>query len=287
MCDEPVIIDSKIEKKIIIDIEDKTAASPKQYTKENLIEYEIMTRDNRIGEITNAATSIENKYTNNPDIKTVYENYSSILRVMQGHEIDFIKTGTRWQMNKGLRKYLTQLPYFLLYNYPSKLKTYKALCEKNRQADNKEDKVKLNVYHSPSPMNELCNYICAWEKRNILWDNNVNNLIDTRCLIINHALDLSDRKIMRVCRRYINQYAKMLHNHYNGSDKMLSGYDAHKNLVNFDIAVNHLKQKISAKPLHGLLMGIILLTICGITQTKKEIFQSMKYLIKRMIPMNI
>ena len=242
LCDEPVIIDSKIEKKIIIDIEDKTAASPKQYTKENLIEYEIMTRDNRIGEITNAATSIENKYTNNPDIKTVYENYSSILRVMQGHEIDFIKTGTRWQMNKGLRKYLTQLPYFLLYNYPSKLKTYKALCEKNRQADNKEDKVKLNVYHSPSPMNELCNYICAWEKRNILWDNNVNNLIDTRCLIINHALDLSDRKIMRVCRRYINQYAKMLHNHYNGSDKMLSGYDAHKNLVNFDIAVNHLKK---------------------------------------------
>lgn len=245
LCDEPVIIDSKIDKKIIIDIEDKTAASPKPYTKENLIEYEIMTRDNRIGEITNAATSIENKYTNNPDIKTVYENYSSILRVMQGHEIDFIKTGTRWQMNKGLRKYLTQLPYFLLYNYPSKLKTYKALCEKNRQADNKEDKVKLNVYHSPSPMNELCNYICAWEKRNILWDNDVNNLIDTRCLIINHDLDLSDRKIMRVCRRYINQYAKMLHNHYKSSDKMLSGYDAHKNFVNFDIAVNHLKQKIS------------------------------------------
>ena len=48
LCDEPIVIDSKIDKKIIIDIEDKTTASPKSYTKENLIEYEIMTRDNRI-----------------------------------------------------------------------------------------------------------------------------------------------------------------------------------------------------------------------------------------------
>lgn len=213
LCDEPIIIKSKIDKKIIIDIEDKTTASPKPYTKENLIEYEIMTRDNRIGEITNVATSIENKYTDNPEIKKVYDNYSSILRVMQGHEIDFIKTGTRWQMNKGLRKYLKQLPYFLLYNYPSKLKTYKTLSEKNRQIENKEDKVKLNAYHSPSPMNELCNYICTWEKKNILWDNDVNNLVDTRCLIINNDLDLSDKKIMKVCRRYINQYAAEIKQH--------------------------------------------------------------------------
>lgn len=213
LCDEPIIIDSKIDKNIIIDIEDKTTASPKSYTKENLVEYEIMTRDNRIGEITNVATSIENKYTNNPDIKVVYDNYSSILRVMQGHEIDFIKTGTRWQMNKGLRKYLKQLPYFLLYNYPSKLKTYKTLLEKNKQTENKEDKVKLNAYHSPSPMNELCDYICTWEKKNILWDNGVNNLVDTRCLIINNDLDLSDKKIMKICRKYINQYADEIRRH--------------------------------------------------------------------------
>lgn len=48
LCDEPIVIESKIDKKIIIDIEDKTTASPKPYTKENLTEYEIMTRDNRI-----------------------------------------------------------------------------------------------------------------------------------------------------------------------------------------------------------------------------------------------
>lgn len=242
LCDESIIIDSKIDKKIIIDIEDKTTASPKLYTKENLIEYEIMTRDNRIGEITNVATSIENKYTDNPDMQKVYDNYSSILRVMQGHEIDFIKTGTRWQMNKGLRKYLKQLPYFLLYNYPSKLKTYKTLSEKNKQTENKEDKVKLNAYHSPSPMNELCDYICSWEKKNILWDNDVNNLVDTRCLIINNDLDLSDKKIMKVCRRYINQYAAEIKQHIK-LHREKSDDENHK--FNMDVIVEEYRKRIS------------------------------------------
>lgn len=213
LCDEPIIIDSKIDKNIILDIEDKVTAQSKPYTKENIIEYEVMTRDNRIGEITNVATSIENRYTTNEDIKTLYSNYSSLLRIFQGKEIDFLKTGFRWHMNSGLRKHLKQLPYFLLYNYPSKLKTYKTLSEKNRQIENKEDKVKLNAYHSPSPMNELCDYVCTWEKKNILWNNDVNNLVDTRCLIINNDLHLSDKKIMKICRRYINQYAAEIKQH--------------------------------------------------------------------------
>ena len=215
LCDEPIIIDSKIDKNIILDIEDKVTAQSKPYTKENIIEYEVMTRDNRIGEITNVATSIENRYTTNDDIKKLYSDYSSLLRIFQGKEIDFLKTGFRWHMNSGLRKHLKQLPYFLLYNYPSKLKTYQILSIKNKGVENKEDKVKLNAYHSPSPMNELCDYICAWEKKNILWDNDVNNLIDTRCLIIDNDLDLSDKRIMRICRKYVNQYATEIKQHVN------------------------------------------------------------------------
>ena len=84
LCDEPIVIDSKIDKNIILDIEDKVTAKSKPYTKENLIEYEVMTRDNRIGEITNVATSIENRYTTNEDIKKLYSNYSSLLRIFQG-----------------------------------------------------------------------------------------------------------------------------------------------------------------------------------------------------------
>lgn len=213
LSDETIIIDSKIDKKIILDIEDKVTAKSKPYTKENLIEYEVMTRDNRIGEITNVATSIENRYTTNDDIRELYSNYSSLLRIFQGKEIDFLKTGFRWHMNSGLRKHLKQLPYFLLFNYPKKLETYNNLREKNKNAGSKEEIVKLNAYHSPSPMNELCDYICTWEKKHILWNNNIDDLVDTRCLIINNDLNLSDKKIMRICRKYINDYAVEIKKH--------------------------------------------------------------------------
>ena len=213
LCNEPIVIDSKIDKNIILDIEDKATANPKIYNKENIIEYEVMTRDNRIGEITNVATSIENKYTTNEEIKELYSNYSSLLRIFQGKEIDFLKTGTRWQMSSGLRKHLKQLPYFLLFNYPQKLKTYNTLKQKNELIESKEDRVKLNAYHSPSPMNELCDYICTWEKKNIMWDNNLSDLIDTRVLIVNNDLDLSDKNILRIVRRHINDYADEIRNH--------------------------------------------------------------------------
>lgn len=241
LCDEPIIIDSKIEKHIILDIEDKVTAKSKPYTKENIIEYEVMTRDNRIGEITNVATSIENRYTTNEDIKKLYSNYSSLLRIMQGKEIDFLKTGFRWQMNKGLRKHLKQLPYFLLYNYPAKMKTYKTLSEKNKKTENKEDKIKLNAYHSPSPMNELCDYICIWEKKNILWDNNIDDLVDTRCLIINNDLDLTDKKVIKVIRRYINEYADEIRNHIN-LHREKSKDKKHK--FNMDEVVNRFKRNL-------------------------------------------
>ena len=84
LCDEPIVIDAKIDKKIILDIEDKHTVKPKPYTKENIVEYEVLTRDNRIGEITNAATSIENRYTADEAVRKLYSDYSSLLRVFQG-----------------------------------------------------------------------------------------------------------------------------------------------------------------------------------------------------------
>ena len=48
LCNESIVINSKIDKNIILDIEDKVTAKSKPYIKENLVEYEVMTRDNRI-----------------------------------------------------------------------------------------------------------------------------------------------------------------------------------------------------------------------------------------------
>lgn len=215
LCDDPVIIDSKIHKSVILDIEDKVTARSLPYTKENIVEYEIMTRDSRIGEITNVATSIENRYTTDEETKKLYADYTSLLRIFQGKEIDFLKTGFRWHMNTGLKKHLKQLPYFLLYNYPEKLNAYKALRGKNKRIAQKGDKIKLNVYRSPSPMNELCDYICAWERKNILWDNSLENLKSTYELITNHNLDLNDKNALRMTRRYINKYADEIRRYKN------------------------------------------------------------------------
>lgn len=240
LCNDPIIIESKIDKPIILDIEDKVTAKPKPYTKENIIEYEVMTRDNRIGEITNVATSIENRYTTNDDIIKLYSDYSSLLRIFQGKEIDFLKTGFRWHMNTSLRKHLKQLPYFLLFNYPPKMKAYNSILEKNKKNKNKENNLKLNAYHSPSPMNELCDYICTWEKKKIKWDNCINDIFDTKCLIIDNDLSLTDKSIIRKCRKYINDYAATLKKHF------VSGVDKHSahSKFDFELVINDFRRRL-------------------------------------------
>lgn len=207
LTNNPIIVSSKIDKPIIIDIEDKVAAKSVPYNIDNIVKFELNSRDSRIGEITNVATGIENRYTSDTKVKKIYDDFVSLLRVIQGKEIDSLKTGVRWHMNKGLRKYGKQLPYFLLHNYPQKMKTYEKLRNKNKDIKNKKDRVILNAYKSPSPMNELCDYIETWERKNILWD---NNTVDTRCLIINNSLNLNDKSIIKKIRHEINCYSTKL-----------------------------------------------------------------------------
>ena len=128
----------------------------------------------------------------------------SLLRIYQGHEIDSIKTGTRWHMSKGLRKYLKQLPYFLLYNYPAKLKKYNKLRKKNKEIQDNKDKLRLNAYRSPSPMNELCEYVIAWENTHVVWD---RAYYDTRHLTVNHDIDVFDVQLRRKIKHLINDFA--------------------------------------------------------------------------------
>ena len=91
LCHSPLVVDKKVYKDTIIDIDDKITAKVKTYSKESIIEYEMMSRDNRIGENTNAATSILNQYTT--DAKWIKENEDniSLLRIYQGKEIDYQK----------------------------------------------------------------------------------------------------------------------------------------------------------------------------------------------------
>lgn len=204
LCHNPIIISSKINKPIVVDIDDKKSAKEVEYNQENIIEYECNSRDNRIGEITNVATSILNQYTEDPYWQKVNADKVSLLRLYQGKEIDFLKVGYRWVLTKNLRKHLKKLPYFLLYNYPQKLNVYNRIRKINQEVG-EEDKIPYNAYHSPSPLNELCEYINQWEKRKIIWDNSVINNGD---LLIDNSLDLSNKHIIKKIKKIYNDFKK-------------------------------------------------------------------------------
>ena len=68
---------------MVIDIDDKVTAKKLPYNQDNLTDYELKSRDSRIGEITNIATSILNKYTEDEDLKQLYADDVSLLRLYQ------------------------------------------------------------------------------------------------------------------------------------------------------------------------------------------------------------
>ena len=228
---DPMLYNSKIHKPMIIDIEDKVTTKEKDYNQDSIIEYEMNSRDNRIGEITNIATSILNKYTTNPKSKKYYDDKVSLLRIYQGKEIDYLKTGVRWQLSQELRKFSQQLPYFLLFNYPKKLKRYYKIKNHNKNVTNNQDKLPLNAYHSPSPMNELAEYICSWEKKKIKWD---RSIINTSCLVIDNSLKLDNKKMLKKIKHIINDFAQDWKNACNISDN-----------AQLDIIIKSYKQKLS------------------------------------------
>ena len=98
---------------------------------------------------------------------------------------------------------MKQLPYFLLFNYPKKMNSYVKTQKKNKSLP-EEQKVKLNAYHSCSPMNELCEYICRWEKQKLIWDKSV---INTGVLLINNKLKLNDRSFMAALKKLNNEFS--------------------------------------------------------------------------------
>lgn len=197
LSDEPLLVDNKINKTMVIDIDDKITAKKVPYNQENITQYELNSRDSRIGEITNIATSILNKYTDDEKLKQLYSDDVSLLRLYQGKEIDSIKTGVRWNITKRLRNNLKKLPYFLLYNYEDKLKKYNIINKKNKNLP-EGSKIKKNAFNSPSQMNELCDYINRWEKKKILWNNKYEH---TEVLLIDHDIETNDKYIYKQMKR--------------------------------------------------------------------------------------
>lgn len=84
LCNDQRLVQRKINKPLIIDVEDKATAQKKPYTKENIIDYEMKSRDSFVGIITNYASSIINKTPKDEKMKKLFDDYVSLLRVYQG-----------------------------------------------------------------------------------------------------------------------------------------------------------------------------------------------------------
>lgn len=84
LCNSKILTDSKINKPIVVDMQDKVSVAPVEYNTENITKYELNSRDNRIGEITNIATSILNQYTENKKWQKINEDNVALLRLYQG-----------------------------------------------------------------------------------------------------------------------------------------------------------------------------------------------------------
>jgi hypothetical protein len=220
-----IILESKIDKKIVVSMNDKVTTKKVPYNVDNIVDYELRSRDSRIGEITNIATSILNRYTENEKYKKMNNDNVSFLRLLQGIEIDSIKTGVRWKIPNYLRNYLRQIPYFLLFNYPKKMGSYIRMSKKNKGLPY-EARYKVNAYHSCSPMNELCEYICEWEKRKILWN---RSIINTGVLLIDNSLDYNDNQLIKKLRLLNNDFVKDLKKYFHKySHTEKEGYDFHR-----------------------------------------------------------
>lgn len=235
-----IVTNSKIHKPIVVDMEDKKGAEPVPYDMEHIITYELNTRDSRIGEITNIATSILNQYTEDKKWRKINEDNVALLRLYQGKEIDFLKTGFRWNITKNLRNHLKKLPYFILYNYPKKLEAYNKIKKINKDL-NRSDKVEYNAFKSPSPMNELCDYITQWEHKRINWD---NTTINNGHLMVDKSLELSNNKLIRRIKSIYNEFTTELRKYVDEDRKLKPLIDEYEEKLNKLKIEYQLSQKV-------------------------------------------
>lgn len=185
---------------ITIDVDDKITAQEVEYNVENIISFTKKSLDSRIGEISNCASSYSNKLAKDEKTKKKYEDNTCLLSVINGKEIDYVKTGIRWNVPSQISRNSKPLPYFLKYKYP-KLK-------------------KLNM--SKTKMNEHCWFIEKWE-RGLKFN---NDFINTSYCIIDNSIPFNEIKYNEVSDTF--KIFKKEYKRLKDEEKMAKNYDKYK-----------------------------------------------------------
>lgn len=185
---------------IVLDIEDKITAKEQEYNLKNIIDFTKKSLSSRIGEISNCASTYHNKFAKDEPTKKRYEDYTCLLSVINGKEIDYVKTGVRWNVPMTISKGAKPLPYFLKYKY--------------------ENQNKHNL--SKTKMNEHCWFIEKWEKK-LRWK---KEFINTSHWMIDNDIEMNQEKYEKVVdlfKKYIADYSDNKH-----FDRMCKNYKKYK-----------------------------------------------------------
>ena len=185
---------------IVLDIEDKITAKEQKYNLENIIDFTKKSLSSRIGEISNCASAYHNKYAKDEETRQKYEDCTCLLSVINGKEIDYVKTGVRWNVPRNIQKGAKPLPYFLKYKYP-------------RQKKHNKSKTK---------MNEHCWYIEKWERK--LRFN--KEFVNTSHCLIDISIPFDDEKYNKV-EKLFGIYKKEYRSNKN-FERMCKNYDKYK-----------------------------------------------------------
>ena len=243
---------------VVVDKDDKSSAERIVYNIDNLIEYERRTLSQRIGDITNKSTGLVNQTPNSKKSKMYIDDQVVFFRLAQGHEIDSIKTGTKYEIAPYYNN--IKLPYFLIYRYPRE----KAFLNKIKR-DNKIKKIngqnpdRYNVSFSKSPMNELCWNIEKWQIELLKgFQLQINN--DSYKLLMNDSVIFNDKnywQIKKIYNQFNNDYKNLIKEHKGEEDLdkyIVSLYDDYRvkvkglkiqrdEVVNYCVLSSYVKDK--------------------------------------------
>lgn len=106
----------------VIDLEDKKPALSEEFNRENINAYILRTLDNRIGEYSNIATCYHNKDCSRNEKCDEYMRFFAdaidFISVLNGREIDSVKTGVKYNVPRYISKKAKPFPYFMKYASP-------------------------------------------------------------------------------------------------------------------------------------------------------------------------
>jgi hypothetical protein len=158
------------------------------------------------------------------------------FRLAQGHEIDSIKTGTKYEIAGYYNN--IKLPYFLIYRYPKEKSFLQKIKKENKQkkkSGQQEDR--YNVLFAHSPMNELCWDIEKWQTK-ILSNFQIHSDNNTYKLFLNNNVTFNDKDywiVKELYNEFNKEYKELLKEHKGDEDLdkiIVSFYDSFKAEVN-------------------------------------------------------